>query len=121
MSHTNLPWPCQLHVAVNWRPALCPPAGGPSLTPGPQTRPRILAAPCFTRLQLYHLQRLIKTCPRVHVAPCFACLQVYHLQRHMRATGVDLLIDCHADETLPYNFVSGIQGRIDGRLRGLLQ
>lgn len=38
--------------------------------------------------------------------------EVFHLQRKMKETGVDMLIDCHADETLPYNFLAGIEGNL---------
>lgn len=29
---------------------------------------------------------------------------------HSDAIGCDLFMDCHGDETLPYNFVSGMEG-----------
>jgi murein tripeptide amidase MpaA len=36
--------------------------------------------------------------------------EVYHTLAAMDATGVDLLLDVHGDEELPYNFVAGSEG-----------
>eukprot|EP00775_Hariotina_reticulata_P004700 gene4700-4952_t len=36
--------------------------------------------------------------------------EVYHLLRMMDERGVDLLLDVHGDEELPYNFVAGAEG-----------
>jgi len=36
--------------------------------------------------------------------------EVYYVKKYMENTGVDLFLDIHGDETLPYNFVSGIEG-----------
>ena len=34
-------------------------------------------------------------------------LQVYHVRNKMDATGLDMLLDIHGDEELPYNFING--------------
>jgi murein tripeptide amidase MpaA len=36
--------------------------------------------------------------------------EVYHILEKMKETGVDLNLDIHGDETLPYVFISGIEG-----------
>ncbi len=36
--------------------------------------------------------------------------EVYHCLRKMEEIGVDLLLDIHGDETIPYNFVAGSEG-----------
>lgn len=36
--------------------------------------------------------------------------EVFHIRNKMDKTGVDLMLDIHADEGLPYNFVSSIEG-----------
>lgn len=36
--------------------------------------------------------------------------EVYHILKTMEMTGVDLNLDIHGDETLPYNFISSIEG-----------
>jgi murein tripeptide amidase MpaA len=36
--------------------------------------------------------------------------EVYLVRQHMLATGVDLCLDAHGDEALPYNFVAGSEG-----------
>ncbi|MCD6092318.1 MAG: hypothetical protein J7J72_12560 [Bacteroidales bacterium] len=36
--------------------------------------------------------------------------EVYHILRTMELTGVDLNLDIHGDEGLPYNFISSIEG-----------
>lgn len=36
--------------------------------------------------------------------------EVYHVRRRMRETGVDLALDIHGDEALPYNFIAGTEG-----------
>lgn len=36
--------------------------------------------------------------------------EVYHILKTMELTGVDLNLDIHGDETLPYTFVSSIEG-----------
>jgi len=48
--------------------------------------------------------------------------EVYHIFKKMTETGVDLNLDIHADEELPYVFVSSIEGipSYDDRLRNLL-
>ena len=49
--------------------------------------------------------------------------EVYHILQAMQATGVDLNLDIHADEALPYNFISSIEGipSFDERLKNLLE
>lgn len=49
--------------------------------------------------------------------------EVYYVKQKMDATGVDLMLDIHGDEGLPYNFVSSIEGipNYDSRLRNLLE
>lgn len=44
--------------------------------------------------------------------------EVYHVKKKMLSTGVDLCLDIHGDEELPYNFVSRIDGipKFDERL-----
>ena len=36
--------------------------------------------------------------------------EVYHVLRRMHETGVDLALDIHGDEALPYNFIAGTEG-----------
>ena len=36
--------------------------------------------------------------------------EVYYVLQKMRETGVDLFLDAHGDEALPYNFVAGCEG-----------
>ena len=36
--------------------------------------------------------------------------EVFHVRRRMGETGVDLALDIHGDEALPYNFVAGTEG-----------
>lgn len=36
--------------------------------------------------------------------------EVYHTLEAMRGTGVDLFLDVHGDEALPYNFIAGSEG-----------
>ena len=36
--------------------------------------------------------------------------EVYYVLEKMKATGVDLYLDIHGDENLPYNFVAGAEG-----------
>ena len=36
--------------------------------------------------------------------------EVFHVRRAMEAAGVDLLLDVHGDEALPYNFIAGPDG-----------
>jgi len=36
--------------------------------------------------------------------------EVYLVQQQMRNTGVDLCLDIHGDEALPYNFIAGTEG-----------
>jgi murein tripeptide amidase MpaA len=36
--------------------------------------------------------------------------EVYHVLNKMEQTGVDLFLDIHGDEALPYNFVAGTEG-----------
>ncbi len=36
--------------------------------------------------------------------------EVFLVRQHMQATGVDLCLDAHGDEGLPYNFVAGAEG-----------
>mgnify|MGYP000188241510 CR=1 FL=1 len=36
--------------------------------------------------------------------------EVYHVRRRMHDTGVDLALDVHGDEALPYNFIAGTEG-----------
>jgi len=36
--------------------------------------------------------------------------EVFWVRQHMDATGVDLCLDVHGDEELPYNFISGAEG-----------
>lgn len=36
--------------------------------------------------------------------------EVYHVRRRMQETGVDLALDVHGDEALPYNFIAGTEG-----------
>jgi murein tripeptide amidase MpaA len=48
--------------------------------------------------------------------------EVYHILQNMEWTGVDLMLDIHGDEALPYNFISSIEGipSFDAYLEGLL-
>lgn len=48
--------------------------------------------------------------------------EVFHILRKMIETGVDLNLDIHGDESLPYNFISSIEGipSFDVRLKFLL-
>lgn len=36
--------------------------------------------------------------------------EVFHVRRRMREIGVDLCLDAHGDEGLPYNFIAGFDG-----------
>ncbi|NOU50961.1 carboxypeptidase family protein [Pseudoalteromonas sp. JBTF-M23] len=47
--------------------------------------------------------------------------EVYHVLHKMRETGVDMYLDIHGDEALPYNFVAGSEGNpsYDERIKGL--
>jgi len=36
--------------------------------------------------------------------------EVYHILQNMEWTGVDLMLDIHGDEGLPYNFISSVEG-----------
>ena len=47
--------------------------------------------------------------------------EVYHVLHKMRETGVDMYLDLHGDEALPYNFVAGSEGvpNYDERMAGL--
>ncbi|MBD1581630.1 M14 family metallopeptidase [Pseudoalteromonas sp. S16_S37] len=47
--------------------------------------------------------------------------EVYHALNKMRETGLDMYLDIHGDEALPYNFVAGSEGipSYDERLKGL--
>lgn len=36
--------------------------------------------------------------------------EVYHVLQRMQQTGVDMFLDVHGDEALPYNFVAGCEG-----------
>lgn len=36
--------------------------------------------------------------------------EVYLVKQHMQQTGVDLCLDIHGDEALPYNFIAGTEG-----------
>ncbi|RXZ44174.1 M14 family metallopeptidase [Crenobacter cavernae] len=49
--------------------------------------------------------------------------EVYHVEQKMRETGVDLFLDIHGDETLPYVFLAGNEGipSFDARLAELQQ
>ena len=49
--------------------------------------------------------------------------EVFHILRKMIETGVDLNLDIHGDECLPYNFISSIEGipAFDHRLKYLLE
>jgi len=48
--------------------------------------------------------------------------EVFHILNKMKVTGVDLNLDIHGDEGLPYNFISSIEGipSYDVRLKYLL-
>ncbi len=56
--------------------------------------------------------------PDPHLAP-----EVFHILNKMEEKGVDMNLDIHADEGLPYNFISSIEGipSFDNRLRHLLE
>lgn len=47
--------------------------------------------------------------------------EVYHVLRKMEETGVDVFLDIHGDEELPFNFIAGAEGvpNWDDRLKGL--
>jgi murein tripeptide amidase MpaA len=49
--------------------------------------------------------------------------EVFYIRKKMEETGVDLFLDMHADEGLPYCFASGIEGipSYDERLKWLLE
>ncbi|MDO6717893.1 M14-type cytosolic carboxypeptidase [Psychrosphaera sp. 1_MG-2023] len=36
--------------------------------------------------------------------------EVYYVREHMLSTGVDMFLDIHGDEAIPYNFVAGCEG-----------
>ncbi|MGB1310661.1 MAG: M14 family metallopeptidase [Leucothrix sp.] len=38
------------------------------------------------------------------------CPEVYYVQQKIEATGCDLFLDIHGDETLPWNFIAGQKG-----------
>ena len=40
------------------------------------------------------------------------CLQVYHVRNKMDSVGLDMLLDIHGDEELPYNFINGNEVRL---------
>jgi len=48
--------------------------------------------------------------------------EVYYIMEYMDRTGVDLMLDIHGDEALPYNFISSIEGipSFDAYLQDLL-
>lgn len=48
--------------------------------------------------------------PYLLVLSGLCCMQVHCILEKMKVTGVDCLLDCHADETLPYAFLAGIEG-----------
>lgn len=39
--------------------------------------------------------------------------EVYHVRQRMEMTGIDLSLDVHGDEALPYNFIAGTEGIAD--------
>uniref|UniRef100_UPI0028991205 M14 family metallopeptidase n=1 Tax=Neisseria sp. TaxID=192066 RepID=UPI0028991205 len=47
--------------------------------------------------------------------------EVYYVREKMQETGVDLFLDVHGDEDIPYVFVAGTEGvpGYDGRIRAL--
>lgn len=47
--------------------------------------------------------------------------EVFLVKQKMQATGVDMLLDAHGDEALPYNFVAGCEGNpnYNARLKNL--
>ncbi|BBN81283.1 hypothetical protein PA25_12680 [Pseudoalteromonas sp. A25] len=47
--------------------------------------------------------------------------EVFHVFNKMRETGLDMYLDIHGDEALPYNFVAGGEGNpsYDERIKGL--
>ncbi|WP_100657482.1 M14 family metallopeptidase [Alteromonas flava] len=47
--------------------------------------------------------------------------EVFYVLQEMQATGVDMYLDLHGDEALPYNFVAGSEGipNFDARMQGL--
>ncbi|WP_100640850.1 M14 family metallopeptidase [Alteromonas facilis] len=47
--------------------------------------------------------------------------EVYYVLEEMKATGVDMYLDLHGDEALPYNFVAGSEGvpSFDARMKHL--
>ena len=49
--------------------------------------------------------------------------EVYHILQNMEWTGVDLMLDIHGDEALPYNFISSIEGipSFDEYIKDLLE
>lgn len=49
--------------------------------------------------------------------------EVFHVRRKMHETGVDLFLDIHGDETIPYIFVAGTEGvpSYNERIAGLEQ
>lgn len=44
--------------------------------------------------------------------------EVFHVLNRMRATGIDLALDVHGDEALPYNFIAGGEGAPNFDQRG---
>lgn len=36
--------------------------------------------------------------------------EVFHVRQRMEQTGIDLVLDVHGDEALPYNFIAGTEG-----------
>lgn len=39
--------------------------------------------------------------------------EVFHVRQRMEQTGIDLVLDVHGDEALPYNFIAGTEGIAD--------
>lgn len=39
--------------------------------------------------------------------------EVFHVRQRMEQTGIDLVLDVHGDEGLPYNFIAGTEGIAD--------
>jgi murein tripeptide amidase MpaA len=57
-----------------------------------------------------------------YIAPTLArSPEVYHTLNRLDATGCDVCVDVHGDETLPYNFIAGMEGQAKWgpRLKGL--
>lgn len=47
--------------------------------------------------------------------------EVFYVKRYIEKTGVDMFLDIHGDEEIPYNFVSGMNGipNFEGKLENL--